>query len=112
MYKAVVDRVIDGDTLILQIDLGFEVWKEQRVRLAEIDTPAVDKQGGKEAYRFVLNEMAKTDFVTVKTIKTDIYGRYVGHIFYSLKPMGKSSMFLKGTYLNQELLDRGLAKMI
>ena len=32
VYKAEVLRVIDGDTLLLRIDLGFQVWKEQRVR--------------------------------------------------------------------------------
>ena len=46
VYKAAVDRVIDGDTLLLKIDLGFQVWKEQRVRLAGIDTPAMDEPGG------------------------------------------------------------------
>ena len=39
-YKAVVDRVIDGDTVDVDIDLGFGVWlRKQRVRLVGIDTP-------------------------------------------------------------------------
>lgn len=112
VYKAVVERVIDGDTLLLRIDLGFQVWKEQRVRLAEIDTPAMDEPGGKEAYKFVLNQLVKAEFVMVKTNKIDIYGRYVGHIFYSSKSTNKDEIFTKGEYLNQNLLNRGLAKMI
>ena len=37
-YKAVLVRVIDGDTIDVDIDLGFDVWlKKQRVRLAGID---------------------------------------------------------------------------
>tara|TARA_R110000824_G_scaffold340884_2_gene527348 strand:- start:248 stop:610 length:363 start_codon:yes stop_codon:yes gene_type:complete len=39
-YKCTLVRVIDGDTIDVDIDLGFDVWlKKQRVRLAGIDTP-------------------------------------------------------------------------
>tara|TARA_E500000318_G_scaffold105508_1_gene112488 strand:+ start:600 stop:956 length:357 start_codon:yes stop_codon:yes gene_type:complete len=39
-YKAVLVRVIDGDTIDVDIDLGFDVWlKKQRIRLAGIDSP-------------------------------------------------------------------------
>jgi len=40
VYKAIVERVIDGDTLLLRIDLGFEVQKVQRLRLEGIDAPS------------------------------------------------------------------------
>lgn len=39
-YNCTLDRVVDGDTIDVHIDLGFEVsLREQRVRLAGIDTP-------------------------------------------------------------------------
>ena len=38
-YKAVVDRVVDGDTIDVTIDLGFKVWKKIRVRMEGINTP-------------------------------------------------------------------------
>lgn len=38
-YLATVERVVDGDTVDLNIDLGFDVWNRQRVRLSGIDTP-------------------------------------------------------------------------
>ena len=39
-YKASVTRVVDGDTVIVDIDLGFGVWlREQSVRLAKINAP-------------------------------------------------------------------------
>ncbi|MCK5014233.1 MAG: thermonuclease family protein, partial [Candidatus Omnitrophica bacterium] len=101
-----------GDTLLLRIDLGFQVWKEQRVRLAGIDAPAMDQPKGKEAYKFVLNQLAKVGFVMVKTNKIDIYGRYVGHVFYSSTALSKEKVFLSGRYLNQELLSRGLARAL
>jgi len=40
VYRCKLDRVVDGDTIDIDIDLGFNVWlKKQRVRLVGIDTP-------------------------------------------------------------------------
>ncbi len=110
MYAASVDKIIDGDTIMLMIDLGFGVWKQQRVRLAAIDTPAMDEQGGLEAFSYVRDQLAKAMVVMVKTNKIDIYGRYVGHVFYALNDMDKAKVFEQGRYLNQELLTLGLAR--
>ena len=39
-YKVRIVKVVDGDTVDVEIDLGFDVWlKNQRVRLYGIDTP-------------------------------------------------------------------------
>ena len=38
-YHAIVDRVVDGDTIDVTIDLGFKVWKKMRVRMEGINTP-------------------------------------------------------------------------
>lgn len=38
-YNAVVDRVVDGDTIDCTIDLGFKTWKKIRVRMEGINTP-------------------------------------------------------------------------
>jgi endonuclease YncB( thermonuclease family) len=112
IYKAKVDRVVDGDTLLLQIDLGFQVLKEQRVRLAGIDAPSLDEPNGKEAAKFVRAKLAKVDFVMIKTSKIDLYGRYVGYVFYSFNELNKDKVFTKGTFLNQELVDEGLAEIL
>ena len=38
-YNAVLDRVIDGDTVDATIDLGFDTWKKTRIRFYGINTP-------------------------------------------------------------------------
>ena len=38
-YNAIVDRVVDGDTIDCTIDLGFKTWKKVRVRMEGINTP-------------------------------------------------------------------------
>ena len=109
---AEVERVIDGDSMLARIDLGFQVWKEQRIRFADVDTPDIDKKGGQEAFEFVREEMTQAPFVVLKTNKVDIYGRYVAHVFYSPTKRQVENVFLNGRYLNQELLDRKLAKRV
>jgi len=112
VYKATIERVIDGDTLLVNIDLGFQVFKQQRIRLAEIDTPPIDEDLGQKAFKFVRDQLAKAPFIIIKTNKIDIYGRYVGHVFYSLKKVSKVAMFEEGRFLNEELVEKGLAKVL
>jgi endonuclease YncB( thermonuclease family) len=111
VYKAIVERVVDGDTLLLRLDLGFQVWKEQRIRLAEVDAPSLDEPKGFEAFEFVRDQLAKAAVIVLKTNKIDIYGRYVAHLFYSTVSKSHEHVFQEGRYLNQELLDRGLARL-
>lgn len=108
VYRAEVERVIDGDTLLLRVDLGFEVWKEQRLRLAGVDAAPLDTADGKKAWAFVVERLAASEQVVVKTSQHDVHMRYVGHVFYSHRPMDAADVFAKGRYLNSELLGRGL----
>lgn len=67
---------------------------------------------GREAFEYVRDQMAKVEFVMVKSNKVDIYGRYVAHVFYSLKTDDRDKVFSDGRYLNQELVDKRLAHQI
>ncbi|MFT6076977.1 MAG: micrococcal nuclease [Myxococcota bacterium] len=113
LYKAKVLNIVGGDTLILDVDLGLDTHKEQRIGLAQIDCPKMKTSAGKEAFHFLRDKMVDVDFVAVKTNKIDIFGRYVGDIFYDLT--GKLSLddvFLKGTYLNEEIVENGIARIV
>ena len=50
-YKAKVHRIIDGDTVDVTIDLGFEMTTKQRIRLYGIDTPETRTRDLKEKAR-------------------------------------------------------------
>jgi endonuclease YncB( thermonuclease family) len=113
LYKATVSKVVDGDTLILLIDLGFKTFREQRVRLAGINCPEIDTDEGKKAWEFTIKKLAGAEFVMVKTHKIDIYGRYLGHIFYDVSGIkDKGKIFSKGNYLNMEILDAKFAEVM
>ncbi|RLB50859.1 MAG: hypothetical protein DRI90_23395 [Deltaproteobacteria bacterium] len=112
VYKARVLRVVDGDTLLADVDLGFQVHKEQRLRLAGIDTPPLGEDAGAEAHQVVLELLAAVEFVVLWTVKIDLYGRYVAHVFYQPGESDKRLVALEGKYLNQELVDRGVAQVL
>ena len=82
-YKAKLVKVVDGDTVDLDVDLGFHMTARIRFRLARINTPEVrgkEKEAGLLAKAFVLHELLNADIV-VKTEKTGKYGRWLGEIF-------------------------------
>jgi endonuclease YncB( thermonuclease family) len=112
LYKAEVRDVIDADSLLLDIDLGFEVIRRQRIRLARIDAPPRDTPEGARGRRFVREQLAVARTLVVNTRKSDLHGRYVAHIFYAFNNRGIDHTFLKGRYLNQELVDKGFAKLV
>lgn len=81
-YNAKVTRVVDGDTIIADIDLGFNITHTaQRIRLSGLDTPSASTKKGKEATAFV-KEMIEGKNIELKTIKDkkEKWGRYLGEV--------------------------------
>ena len=112
VFKATVLDIVDGDTIVLDVDCGFEIKKKERIRLAGIDCPEISTEEGREAAEYVRNQRSRVPFVMLRTTKVDINGRFLGHIFYSLdETMDKDDIYREGVMLNQELLDRGFARI-
>lgn len=87
-YNATVWKVVDGDTLHLDIDLGCDVRMRMTVRLAGLNTPEMSTPEGVAAKAFVnewLEYHAPDKRVRVATIKDrkEKYGRYLGNIWSS-----------------------------
>ena len=91
-YKCKLVKVVDGDTVDVDIDLGFDVWlRNQRIRLYGIDTPESrtsdpdEKIYGLLAKDFLVKWTNAGD-LTLKTHKDDArgkFGRILGEIWYS-----------------------------
>tara|TARA_B100000953_G_scaffold208570_1_gene172112 strand:+ start:76 stop:492 length:417 start_codon:yes stop_codon:yes gene_type:complete len=88
-YKAKIRRFVDGDTVDVDIDLGFSViLYKQRIRLYGIDTPesrTKDKEEkfyGKLAAQFLKDQCKKGSCITLRTYldKKGKYGRILGEI--------------------------------
>jgi micrococcal nuclease len=98
-YKARVVRWIDGDTVDLNVDLGFRLTMAERFRLDGIDTPERGKAGYDTA-KMRAAELAPvgTD-VLIQTAKADKYGRWLAAIWTDVGPT-----------VNHVLVEEGLAK--
>jgi micrococcal nuclease len=89
-YVKKVNKVVDGDTIDVDIDLGFNISFSSRVRLAGIDTPEsrttdkFEKSLGIEAKSYLKHEIESAKSVVIKTEKMDSsekYGRILGWVF-------------------------------
>lgn len=103
-----VTKVVDGDTIDVDIDLGFNISYSQRVRLAGIDTPeSRTKDAREKALGLEVKDKIKKAIESAKTvvIKTELpdstekYGRILGWVY--LDGAAKS--------LNEQLIDEGYA---
>jgi len=110
-YPAELLRVIDGDTILVRIDLGFKTFREETIRLRGIDTPELRTSEGVAARRFVVETLEDIKGLVVRTYKTDVYGRYVGDVFYDPVLEDKDQVFASGRFLNQVLLDAEMARV-
>ena len=108
MYEYAVKeivKVVDGDTVDIVIDLGFNLSKKERVRLAGIDSPesrtrdAEEKIFGLEAKAYLKTRLEGSKKLIVKTEKDGKYGRMLGWFYCSNV---ESS-------INNEMIEKGYA---
>ncbi|TGK00816.1 DUF1016 family protein [Leptospira semungkisensis] len=104
IYSGEVERVVDGDTIIIQLNLGFNLTSRQRIRLHKVWAAELGTKEGESLFHLLEKKLPKGRSVIVKSKGKDIYGRYVGDVLYSPnKGDGILSILEKGIFLNQEL---------
>lgn len=86
-----VDRVVDGDTVRLKIDLGFHMECVQTFRIRDIDTPEIyrprneaELRHGQEAKQFVIDTLERATQISVVSYKTGLFGRWEGSVYVVL----------------------------
>ena len=89
-YVKKVTNIVDGDTIDVDIDLGFDISFSSRVRLAGIDTPEsrtsdkAEKILGLESKEYLKSKIKDAKSVVIKTEKMDSsekYGRILGWVY-------------------------------
>lgn len=106
-YRAVVDKIVDGDTIKVTLDLGFTVYWKSSCRFYGINTPEIrsknieEKAKAIQAKEYVIGCLPLGTEIIVHSRTLDKYGRPLVDIYYG-------ENFSK--HLNQELLNEGLAK--
>jgi micrococcal nuclease len=82
-----INRVIDGDTVDLDIDLGFSITISQRIRLKDIDAPETrtkdleEKERGLAAKVWLEEQLSREGEWIIETYKEDKYGRILGTLY-------------------------------
>ena len=104
-YRATVLRVIDGDTIDVDVDCGFGNRRTERLRLLGINAPEMkgatwDRgDASMEALKELLrNAMDAQGYICIQTEKDDAFGRYLATIYLP-----------SGNTVNQAMLDGGFA---
>ena len=90
-YKATVVRWVDGDTVVLDLDLGFYITRQERIRLARINAPELNSkipfQVRKAKHvRAVVKKFCppgSTISVTTSKNKKDMYARYIAELAFN-----------------------------
>ena len=91
-------KVIDGDTFKGTVDLGYNIATLQTLRLRGIDAPDVASSEGEEAKTYLKERLMESEeAVLIRTHKSGKYDRYL------------VDLFVEGDYINQELIETGLA---
>ena len=107
-----IDKVLDGDTIDVTIDLGFDLYKKERVRIAGVDTPEKrtrdleEKALGIDATNWLKSKLTETikgeDELTIRTeLKGGVgkYGRLLGWLY-----VGEDTVSL-----NEKMIEEGYA---
>ncbi len=108
-YLAHVVRVVDGDTIDVDIDLGFNTWRrDERLRLARINAPEVrgPERAAGFAAKAALRQRIEGKWLIMRTLpdrrghqRKGSFGRYLAEIYD------------RGQNINDWLMDQGLAKL-
>jgi micrococcal nuclease len=105
-YKVRVINVVDGDTIDVEIQLGFHLTSTQRLRLLRINTAELranneaERLLAQKAKQFVVDEILGKE-VFIHTEKDDAFGRYLAEVYVF------NSSFIYN--LNDYMLSTGLA---
>lgn len=100
------NKIIDGDTVDLDIDLGFNLTISHRVRLKGINTPEtrtkdlVEKEKGLAAKVWLEEQLSREGEWVIETYKEDKYGRILGTLYL----VGDS------TTINEWMVNEGIAE--
>jgi micrococcal nuclease len=107
-YVKQVSNVVDGDTIDVVIDLGFDISFTSRVRLAGIDTPEsrtkdkAEKALGLESKKYLADRIKAAKNVVIRTEKinsSEKFGRILGWLYLD----GESNS------INHEMIEKGYA---
>ena len=121
LYEVILDRVIDGDTVDVIIDLGFYISIKKRIRFARINAPEtrtrdlLEKKAGLITKQAVIDILPTDTPFFLQSLGVGVYGRVLGELYVTdpITPELAPTIIdgIKYYSLNQYLLDNNLAEL-
>jgi micrococcal nuclease len=115
-YKAVVERVVDGDTIDVIIDLGFKTWKKVRVRMEGINTPESRTRDLEEKKRGLAAKDRLVEILELNNNECVLhvsgvgkFGRAIASVFVTSLSPTRDDSSLTLINVNQQLITEGHA---
>ncbi|EKP06827.1 PF06250 domain protein [Leptospira kirschneri str. 2008720114] len=103
-YLGILERIVDGDTLLVQIDLGFGLTTRQKIRLLGVSAPELGTSEGDETFELLNKKLKPGTNLLIRTHLQDKYGRYLGDVLYLVKKeFSYKTLRAEGIHLNEEL---------
>ena len=102
-----IAKVVDGDTIDADIDLGFDISLSKRIRLAGIDTPEsrtkdeYEKKLGLESKEWLKKHLEGAKDIIIKTElpdSTEKYGRIIGHLYINGEELSINNQMINEGY--------------
>jgi micrococcal nuclease len=102
-----VSRVVDGDTIDADIDLGFDISLTKRIRLAGVDTPEsrtidkAEKALGLDAKNWLKHRLEEVKDIIIRTElpdSTEKYGRIIGHLYINGEEVSLNNQMIAEGY--------------
>jgi len=102
-----IAKVVDGDTIDADIDLGFDITLSKRIRLAGIDTPEsrtkdeYEKKLGLESKEWLKKHLEGAKDIIIKTElpdSTEKYGRIIGHLYINGEELSINNQMINEGY--------------
>lgn len=100
-YPATVLKVIDGDTVKMRMDLGFDSFIDESLRLRGVDAMELSSPEGKKSQQALARMLKKAKSVHVFTYHHDKHGRYIADIIVD-----------EYLYINKQLVEQGHARFL
>lgn len=104
-YKAKLIKIVDCDTIDINLDLGFEIYKKARCRLAGINAPELRTAEGKAAKQFLVDTIPLGSDIIIESKKYDKYGRSLAVVYYNNDSENKSFLI----NINNLIVEKGFA---
>lgn len=117
-YPTIVERVVDGDTVWGFIDAGFGTVVRLKLRLHGISAAEVGTEQGMASRDYVARLLPPGSAMVIRSYASDAFGRFLADIFCQEVPVSSppaaefEKILSNGIFLNQVLVDKGLAERV